>query len=216
PRGTHSARRGISDPGHADVRFGCLRVGEVARQQIRDLHRDRRGLLMGPRRERGRAVRRALATAGLVGVFLLAAVGGVLLHVRFGLGRRLAASIVTSALEKTFLGHLVVEKFGTIDADGFDAAEVSVFDPAGRRVLAVSGLRGRASLARLAFSILKGGNDIAIMISRARVEHADVTIIPDEDGVPSLARAFMPRPSPGARSSAAPNVSVWIPEVELR
>src|SRR4051794_11457459 len=117
-------------------------------------------------RERGRGVRRILASAGLLAVFALSALGGVLLHVRFGLGRRLAARVVTTALDRTFRGRLVVEKIGFIDADGFDAAEASVYDPQGRRVLAVTGLRGRASLARVAYSILRGGGDIAIMIPR--------------------------------------------------
>src|SRR4051794_28328219 len=108
-------------------------------------------------RERRSGSRRILASAGLVAVFALAALGGVLLHVRFGLGRRLAATVVTSALDRTFLGRLVVEKIGSIDVDGFDSAEASVYDPQGRRVLAVTGLRGRASLARVAFSILRGG-----------------------------------------------------------
>ena len=164
----------------------------------------------------GGAIRRIVACAALLGVFTAAAAGGVLLHVRLAPGRRLAASIVTSALETTFLGRLVVEKIGFIDADGFDAAEATVYDPEGRRVLAVTGLRGRASLARVALSILRGGRDINIMIPRVRVEHADVTIIPGEDGVPTLARAFLPRPTPGAHSSEPPKVGVWMPEVELR
>ena len=83
-----------------------------------------------------RAVRRFVAAAGLLGVFCAAAVGGVFLHVRLAPARRLAASAVTAALDSTFQGRLVVEKFGTVDADGFDGAEVSVYDPAGRRVLA--------------------------------------------------------------------------------
>jgi translocation and assembly module TamB len=164
-----------------------------------------------------RALVRVAASGALAGVFSIAALGGVVLHLRLAPGRRLAATTVTAALDRTFLGRLVIEKIGSIDSDGFDGGEASVFDPEGRRVLAVTGLRARASLARIAFALVRGGGDIALVISRARVEHADVTLIPDEDGVPSLARAFLPRPRPGpARTTAPPKVAVWIPEVELR
>src|SRR5437868_6894132 len=177
-RGSDPARRGVSDSWFAGARPRRERHRKNAGQLLRDLDRDRRGLLMVAEarpRER-RVLRRIAASAGLACVFSLALGGGVLLHVRFGAGRRFAASAVTTVLEKTFRGRLVVEKFGSIDADGFDGAEASVYDPEGRLVLAVTGLRGRASLARVALAVLKGG-DIAIMIPRARIEHADVTII---------------------------------------
>src|SRR5260370_9250244 len=41
-------------------------------------------------------------------------------------------------------------------------------------------------------------------------------ICPVADGVPTLARAFQPRPSKGGGGGPAPKVSVWLPEVELR
>ena len=130
---------------------------------------------------------------GLALVFSAATLGGVLLHVRIGVGRRLVASTVTAVLDRTFMGRLVVTKIGTIDSEGFDGAEASVYDPSGRLVLSVTGLRGRASVAKVVLAVAKGG-EIAIVVPRARVEHADAMIIPDADGVPTLARAFQPRP----------------------
>ena len=111
---------------------------------------------------------------------------------------------------------MVVERIESIDADGFEGATATVYDPEGRRVLAVSGLRGRSSLLRLFRTLLAGGN-IVIVIPHARVEHADVEIISDEHGVPSLARAFIPRPSsaPRAPSAVAPEVQVWMPDVQV-
>src|SRR5713101_2602146 len=166
-------------------------------------------------RPRSSALRRAALGAGLVVVVSAALVGGTLLHVRVATGRRIVARSVTAALAQTFSGRLVVEKIGSIDSEGFDDAEVTVYDPEGERVLAVTGLRGRASLARVAWAIAKGG-DIHIVVSRARVEHADVKLVSDPNGIPSLARAFVPRPSrSGVRSTTPPKVSVWLPEVEM-
>ena len=162
-----------------------------------------------------RGVRRAASGVGLACVFSMAVAGGALLHVRLADGRRLVASALTSVLEPIFSGRIVIEKIGTIEAGGVDGAEVSVYDPAGERVLHVTGLRAQASLARVMAVIARGG-DIGLVISRARVEHADVRMLPGSNGTPSIALAFLPRPRAGGpRSSPAPEVSVWLPEVEL-
>src|SRR6267378_2818270 len=102
-----------------------------------------------------RAVRRAAGGVGLLVVATAALVGGTLLHVRVATGRRLVARSVTAILEQTFTGRVVIEKIGSIDSEGFDGAEATVYDPEGVRVLSVTGLRGRASLARVAYAIAK-------------------------------------------------------------
>jgi translocation and assembly module TamB len=94
---------------------------------------------------------------------------------------------------------------------------VFVEDPSGARVLTVFGLRGRSSLLEIARQVTGGSRSIEIDIALARAEHVDAIIVPDADGIPTLARAFEPRPSPApsASSQPGPRVRVWLPEVEL-
>jgi hypothetical protein len=82
----------------------------------------------GPR-PRGRVLRRAAGGVGLLVVASAALVGGTLLHVRVATGRRLVARSVTAVLEQVFTGRVVVEKIGSIDSEGFDGAEATVYDP---------------------------------------------------------------------------------------
>jgi len=160
--------------------------------------------------------RRTLVAGGVSLTFVAAIAGGAVLHVGLAPTRRIVAVVLTDVLSRTFTGRLVVERIDHVDMDGFDGATAIVYDPEGRRVLAVSGLRGRSSLVRI-FQTLLAGGEIDIVIPHARVEHADVDIIPDEQGIPSLARAFTPRPpsSPRAPSSVPPRAKVWLPDVQV-
>jgi translocation and assembly module TamB len=159
---------------------------------------------------------RALATGGLSLVFTGALGAGALLHVGLAPTRRMASALLTDLLSRTFTGRVVIERIGHIDADGFDDATANVYDPEGRRVLAVTGLRGHSSLLRLARTLIRGG-DIDIVIPHARVEHAEVEIVSDEQGAISLARAFTPRPPKAARSPATTptRVRVWLPDAQV-
>jgi translocation and assembly module TamB len=162
------------------------------------------------------AWRRALAIGGLAVVFTGALGAGALLHVGLAPTRRIASALLTDLLSRTFTGRVVIERIGHIDPDGFEDATATVYDPEGRRVLAVTGLRGQSSLLRLARTLIRGG-DIAIVIPHARVEHADVEIVSDEQGAVSLARAFTPRPakSPRAPSATPTRARVWLPDVQV-
>ena len=153
----------------------------------------------------------------LAATFGGAVVGGALLHANVLPARRLAARVLSDVLTKTFKGRITIQQIDHIDAGGFEGADAFVADPSGARVLTVFGLRGRASLVDIAQRIASGSRYIEIDIAQARAEHADAVIVPDEEGIPTLARAFEPRPSatPSASSRPGPRVRVWLPEVEL-
>jgi len=165
-----------------------------------------------------RSLGRTLIGAVILAVtFGGAAVGGALLHTNVLPARRLAARLLSNVLTSTFNGRITIQQIDHIDAGGFEGADAFVYDPSGARVLTVFGLRGRASLVDIAQRIASGSRNIEIDITQARAEHVDVIIAPDEEGIPTLARAFEPRPSvtPGAPSRPGPRVRVWLPEVEL-
>ncbi|HKQ69770.1 MAG TPA: hypothetical protein VJT73_10545, partial [Polyangiaceae bacterium] len=162
-----------------------------------------------------RFARGAALTLATTATFAAALGAAVVLHLDTRLARVVAASAVTSVLTKTFLGRVVLETIDHVDANGFSGASARVYDPEGTCVLAVRGLAGRASLVDVARRLL-GGGDIDLEIAYARVEHAEVHLIAGADGVPSLARAFAPRPSSGPPTAGpSPRVRVWLPHVEV-
>jgi hypothetical protein len=147
-----------------------------------------------------------------------ATVGGALLHLNVRPTRRLAARLLSDVLTSTFTGRITIQKIDHIDAGGFEGADAIVDDPSGARVLTVFGLRGRSPLLELARRLTNGSRSIEIDIRHARAERAEAIIIQDDEGIPTLARAFEPRPAadPTAASSGpGPRVRVWLPEVEL-
>jgi len=169
-----------------------------------------------PERGRRRVFRRAMIGAGFVVLFASTLVGGVLVHLPLAPGRRLVGRAITNVLETTFYGRIVIDKIGSVGPDGVDGVEATVYDPDGSRVLHVLGLRAEASPLAVALTVVTRKN-IHIEVRRARIEQVDAFMLPDRDGVPSIARAFTPRPSTSlGRVSAPPEISVWLPEVELR
>jgi translocation and assembly module TamB len=159
----------------------------------------------------------------LIGAVILAVtfggalLGGALLHLNVKPTRRLAARLLSDVLTSTFNGRITIQKIDHIHAGGFDGADAIVDDPSGRRVLTAYGLRGRSSLVDLAQRLMAGSRNIEIDIPGARAERVEAIIVQDEEGIPTLARAFEPRPSadPAAPSGPGPKVRVWIPEVEV-
>jgi translocation and assembly module TamB len=143
--------------------------------------------------------------------------GGALLHANVRPARRLAARVLSDVLTSTFSGRITIQKIDHIDAGGFDGADATVDDPSGARVLTVFGLRGRSSLVEIARQLTSGSRSIEIDIPHARAERAEATIVEDDEGIPTVARAFEPRPAANPTTSSGPGkrVRVWLPEVEL-
>ena len=69
-----------------------------------------------------------------------------------------------------------------------------VRDSAHRVVLKVTRLTAQADVLDILQRIVRGDEKLTIDIDHVRVEHAEADIIPAEDGLPTLAHAFMPAP----------------------
>ena len=173
---------------------------------------DRPSFIMRPPRSFGRTM---LGGIILVATFGAAVVGGTLLHANVLPARRLVARILSDVLSNTFNGRIRIQNIGHIDAGGFDGADATVDEPAGARVLTVHGLRGRASLFEIVRRIASGSRYLEIDIAEALAEHVDLVMANDVEGIPTVARAFEPRPSPSSDSGPSQRVRVWLPEVEL-
>ncbi|MET0593648.1 MAG: hypothetical protein ABW133_13170, partial [Polyangiaceae bacterium] len=161
--------------------------------------------------------RTLLGSVILLATFGAALVGSTLLHVNSKPARRFTASLLSDVLSKTFRGQIVIHKIDRITEGGFDGADASVYDPVGVRVLTAYGLRGRASLLDIARRIATDTRHIEIDIAQARAERVDVVMGDDAEGIPTIARAFEPRPSSsGPSTGPSPVVRVWLPQIELQ
>ncbi len=162
-------------------------------------------------------VRRTIVR-GLVGLsalvlFVVASVGGLLLHLDLPPSRRLAATITARVLGSELRGSFEVAGIEELSPYGLRVERFDVRDPDGELVLRVQGLRARADLLGILRDALFDSGKLTIVIEHARVERARVLLLPVPGASePTLAVAFTPRgPStPGGRP-----VRVWLPAIEL-
>ena len=168
----------------------------------------------GPRR----VLRTILVLLGVSATFAIAAGGGAVLHMGLPPARRLSAEAVNRMLASAFQGQLVIEQVGRFRLGGVDGVHGSMIDTEGRTVLVVDGLSARIRLRALVSSLLSRG-DVKVLLSRVTVDHVEGILVPEEDGVPSVARAFVPRatesPSP-QEPRVGRGVDVELGDVRLR
>jgi translocation and assembly module TamB len=157
--------------------------------------------------------RRLLEGVGLAVTFAGGLAVGAAIHAGSAPTRRLTAELLSRLLTQTFQGRVTIERIERIDLGGFDGAYATVDDPKGARVLAIEGMRARAPWVPLVISVLRGESNLELVITHARIEHVTADIEPDTEEIPTLARAFTPRPGPGG--GAAPTVKIWLPDVQL-
>ena len=135
-------------------------------------------------------MRRALAAIGLVLVFLLASVFGLLLHLDTPPARRIALSKVNALLSSTFRGSVRIEELSSTSLlrGEIAGASVTVHDPDGHEVLEVHGASAEVDLWALASSWRSSG-PIRVHLPTASVAEAEFTVS-DTDGRIGIARAF--------------------------
>jgi hypothetical protein len=155
--------------------------------------------------------------AGLALVFASGSLLALLLYTNLPAGRRLLADALQRLLSGTFYGNFTIDAVDHLSLGELRAHGITVRDPDGRVVLTVSTLDADADLAGLARKVLRGKGTVTLRIDHARVERAEVYLMPGHDGnVPSIADAFTPLPSktPSAPSSPSTRkLKVWLPEI---
>lgn len=166
-----------------------------------------------PNRLRRYGKRAAIGVAGLFG-FVVLAVVGVLFSLRFAAVRGYVVTRVNGALGDAFKGRIVVHGIGSLGLGGIGGADAEIFDPAGHRVVDVHGLSARLSVPTIVWAALTSKNQpLTVRFDSLAVRHAEVTLIDDGTGSPTLADAFMPKkPSP---PSKGPGTIVILDRVDL-
>lgn len=126
-----------------------------------------------------------------VGVLVLLALLFVALRTSFA--REQIRVQVNSALSELFQGRLELERIGEMTLSGVAGVDARVFDPGGKQVAQVQGLRVEASLLGLGWQLLTNSEQPQLVLAKVQLAHADVTLRDDEELGVSLARAFLPR-----------------------
>lgn len=147
-----------------------------------------------PRRFR-RAVTTAAKVLGVSAVFVVATVGGVLLHLNTEPGRGVTRSIVNSALQPVFQGRIEVGHIDDLSLTHARVKEAKVYDPNGEVIIHAHGIDASIETFALLEALLTGEGPVHVRLPHTRIREAVVTLRPDDSGVPSIAEAFIPRPT---------------------
>lgn len=164
------------------------------------------------------ALWRVGAGLGLVAIFLGGSTSALVLYMDLPASRRIVAGALERALASEFAGSFSIESVGRVSLAGLQAKNITVRDPDGRVVLAVSSLTAQADLPSLARKLLFGTGTLTLRIDHARIERADVYLLPGvTSNVPTIADAFTPTPSKstGTSSGSGLKLKIWLPEIEV-
>jgi len=171
-----------------------------------------------------RGARRALGTlarvglsAGLFLVFISGSLLSFALYADLPAGRRLLSSGLERVLKNTFEGEFHIAAVERVSLHDLRARGITVHDPDGHLVLSVSALSARMNLPDLLRKLLFGTGEVSLRFDHARIERAEVYLLPGPHNVPTIVDAFTPTPSlPGSSSgSSAQTLKIWFPEVEV-
>jgi len=164
-----------------------------------------------------RALGRASAGAGLLLVFVSGSLLAFVLYANLPAGRRLVAFALQGALAKTFEGSFSIEAVDRVSLAELKARGITVHDPDGHLVLSVSALSVQLDVPGLLRKLLLSSGALTLRFEHARLERAEVYLLPGKNNVPTIADAFTPSPTPASSSSATPTrtLKIWFPEIEV-
>ncbi|HEV3193972.1 MAG TPA: hypothetical protein VGY54_25880, partial [Polyangiaceae bacterium] len=143
-----------------------------------------------------------------MGLVLLAAFGlvlGAIVYLNTPAARRLVAQFVNDALAPSFQGRIQIERLGGLGLGGVSGADVTIYDPYGRRVLVVRGARVRIATLSTALSAVFGKRvPLTVQLPEVSVDRLEANLDSDSIGRLYLVNAFAPTrpsspPDPNAR-----------------
>lgn len=157
------------------------------------------------------------AGLGLLLVFLGGSLLALVLYADLPAGRRLVARGLQRTLTKTFEGSFSIDSVERISLGELRAIGITVRDPDGHVVLIASDLRVQADVPGIVRKLLTTQGELTLRFEHARIERAEVYLLPGKGNVPTIADAFTPIPTPPgtASTSSGPSLKVWFPEVEV-
>ncbi len=138
------------------------------------------------------------AGVGLLIVFVLSVVGGVLLHLNTAPVRRAVAQHVNAILAPTFKGSIRLDSVDGLGLWGVSGANVTISDPKGHPVIVAHDVHATLATWTTLKSVLFGKRaPFDIRISYVAIDSVEVRLDSDPDGNLYLVDAFdPPHPSP--------------------
>lgn len=156
--------------------------------------------------------------AGLLLVFVGGSLLSLVLYGNLPAARRGLAFGLQRVLADTFEGGFALEAVEHVSLHELRARGFTVHDPDGHLVLSVDSVTVQLDLPDMLRQLLLGTGLVTLRFNHARLERAEVYLLPDVHNVPTIVDAFTLSPSPpGSASSAAParKIKVWFPEIEV-
>jgi translocation and assembly module TamB len=130
-------------------------------------------------------------TLGLLVIFLVSLVAGVLMHLDTPRGRSLVMREVNAKLAPVFRGQVQLEALRGIRLDGFRGADATVEDPAGRPIIVVRGVSVHLATLELVRSLLRRAPaPLTVHVYSASIDDANVVLDQDARGHLLVADAF--------------------------
>ncbi|MBK7583029.1 MAG: translocation/assembly module TamB domain-containing protein [Myxococcales bacterium] len=162
---------------------------------------------------------RSFGLLALLAVFATSLGAGAILHVNLPASRRVASTLLSRSLSGVFYGEVKTGQIEDLGLRGATLSDVIVKDEAGSVVLTLNDVRVRADVIPIVREVLTAKERVTLIIRNIRADRADVQVVPDEQGIPTLARALTPIESapktPTAPKSASRPLRVWLPQIEL-
>jgi translocation and assembly module TamB len=133
--------------------------------------------------------------------------------------RELVRTRVNAALAETFAGQILLDRIGSLRLDAVGGIDAHVLDAERRTVATVRGLRVRSNWPAMLRSLVLG-RPLHIVLEPLHVDHIEIRLLADKEGIPTLASAFYPRhrePASTAPSTTEPlSTSVVIGDLHVR
>jgi len=181
-------------------------------------------LSSAPNPKRATGARRALSVLSRVGIgaglALVFAGGSLLSLVLYGnlpASRRGVALGLQRVLANTFEGRFSIDAVEHISLGELRARGFSVRDPDGQLVLSVDLVTVQMDLPGLVRKLLLETGVVTLRFAHARLERAEIYLLPGKDNVPTIVDAFTPSPSPASSTSqpSPQSLKIWFPEIEV-
>ena len=172
---------------------------------------DARAKDYGRKTSRFRRFGRLALRVGLALVlFVVALPPALLLALKFDAPRAFAATKLDGLLATLFRGRLHLAVIERVDLGGARVTG-SVEDPAGKQVIRFQSVTVNLAVPSLLYRVIRdGGSPSVITIDEVSIPHAEVALIDDGKGSPTLAHTFDPRTPtpPGTPASPTPTIKL--------
>ncbi|HEY5961169.1 MAG TPA: hypothetical protein VIV60_31645, partial [Polyangiaceae bacterium] len=149
---------------------------------------------------------------GLGGVVVL--VTGLLFSLNLHPLREFIRGYVNQALTDVLVGHIEVDRIGHFNVDGLSGIDAHLLDEHGRRVISLVGLSVRSNWPEIVRSLILS-KPLDIKLVPLEVDHAELVIVADVDGTPSVLRALTPKPSTSSPNTSPASTMLSIQKIRL-